>query len=135
MKTATFFQKLVSLFKRERQFPTSTKSSSVSIRVFIPNRDKFGHPIASEEWINYFTLLFSNIFGGCYSETVFSHYLNENQMIIREETVILNASYFGDTFQNHNVEKIISSLVQFGNETMQETVLYELNQKSFILKI
>lgn len=132
----TLLKKLFpSLFKREIVHTPTSKSSSVSLRVFIPNRDKFGSPVASEEWINYFALLLSNLFGGCYSETVYSHYLNENQIIIREETVILNASYFGDDFNIQNLEKIISSLIQFGHEMMQETVLYQLNQKSFILKI
>ncbi len=137
MKTTVLKRLFSSLFKREiLQIPS--KSSCVSIKLFLPERDRNGNPIPSkllEDWKNYFSITISQIFGGCFIESVTSHYLNQHQQIIKEQTSIINASYFDNDFKVQIMENLISSLTQFGAETMQETVLYQFNQKSYLITI
>lgn len=115
-----------------------TKASSLTLKLFIPNRDKHGRPIHKtkhKKWIDYFTLQLSKTFGGCYIETVKSYYMTDNQIIIEETTNIINACCFEDSFNANDIEQLTTALKEYGVDTLQETILYEINRTSYLLPI
>lgn len=139
MKKLQFLQRLLPFqpFKKQKTL-TRSQTACASIRLYIPNRDKYGRPISQvvhDNWSDYFALQLSEVFGGCFIESVKSYYVNAHQQILEEETYILNASFFGKSFEVRNLDTIISSLKEFGAETLQETILYEYNHKSYLMTI
>lgn len=112
-----------------------SKATPVSLRIFLPDRNKHGHSIATmhKEWVDYFTLQFSKRFGGCYIEKVKSYYMTEHLQIIEETTTIINTSCFNG-INSQYFENLITTLKEFADTTSQESILYEVNRKSYLLR-
>lgn len=132
----TIFNYFFSSLSRYVKSEVSLKSSPVSLRIFLPDRNKHGHSITTihKEWVDYFTLQFSKRFGGCYIEKVKSYYMTEHMQMIEETTSIINTSCF-DGINSQDVQDLISALKEFASSTLQESILYEVNRKSYLLKV
>ncbi len=124
------------LFKREIVHASPKLPSN--IKIFIPNLDKDGkHLPASkiENWIRYFSIRFAQTFGGCSIHKVQGYYMAEHsQQIMIEETAEIRVTCF-DNIDEMAVERLISEFKEFGIDCLQEQVLYEIDNQSYLIEI
>ena len=109
-----------------------------SVKIYLPNRDRNSIPVSEEilkPFIDYFKILFCQKFGGCNETPSKSLYLNLNQQIIEENTIILSSFCFYKEFPLGFVSELMDAVISFAETTNQEGVLYEISGVAYLLNI
>ncbi len=103
-----------------------------SIELFIPNKDRYGNTIDNSEFIKECLFLMSQYFGGARKRVETSHWVDSNNCLIIEETVILRSSFSSDKLPE--LATISSILFQVLSKSLnQAEVALEIDGKLVII--
>lgn len=105
-------------------------SSKLSLKAFIPNRNKLGGIIPNYQyWLDSTVTIFNNIFGGSYKSISDSCYVTNQGNLVLEDTQIFSGSLFSPSqyCEREAVVLLLQHLVMFGIKTQQESLLFSIN--------
>lgn len=104
------------------------------VAVYIPSTVNVNEKANNSEWFDYFTSLFSNIFGGCSSFQVSGFWISEQCGKVEENTTIVY-SYCEHAQLNDSLPLIIAQCRKMCRELTQECISLEVNNRlHFITK-
>lgn len=118
-------KKLIQAFLRKK----TTTFTDFPIVLFFSTRNKDGNVIAPEvfkKWLFYVTDTIPTTLD-CLSDTVKNYSMTNHYQIIEEMIEVVCIQSSNDPIKTDELERIIVSLLKFGEHTNQSTIRYEVN--------
>ncbi|MCQ4142758.1 MULTISPECIES: hypothetical protein [unclassified Chryseobacterium] len=116
-------------FLSER-FSKTSVSFPLSLSIYLYTRNRYGetiHHTLYEKWFSKFTSCFTATFGSYLTETIKQYCFTEHQQMIEISVDIITILDTNSYITTEEIEHILLCLLDFGWETDQANICYELN--------